>query len=249
MDLKRFGILLTTAASVLLFGAAGSNASEIRDKFIGALENNDGAGMRAAVEENAAAIPAEIQTLIDEARAPETPAEEKGSKFYIAELIARTYKDITGDMKPLLEVKKRAFDAKLSEQTRPNLTEGVHIVYLPKPSGDVKNVFSPDNIVIKQGETVRWVNSDDIAHIFSTMPVISAGKFSAKSIPPGESWEFKFDKPGEYFYLCFIHQSMVGKITVEGEPQAEPAAATAPAPAAVKEAPAAPAEKEATPAK
>lgn len=228
MYIRRFGLCLALAATFLTAGPTVSSASEIRAKFMGALEKNDRAGMMAVVENNKEAIPAEVKALIEETKAPDATDELKHSNFFIAELLARDYKDLTGDVNLLIEVKKRAFDSKLSGPVRANMTDGVHIVDIPLSTGHSKNKFAPDNIVIKQGETVRWVNSDEIDHIFSTMPIISAGRFSAKSIPPGGSWEFKFDKPGEYFYLCFIHQSMIGKITVEGDaPAVAPAAAPA----------------------
>lgn len=43
------------------------------------------------------------------------------------------------------------------------------------------------------------------------MPVIGTGGIKATRIDPGQSFEFKFDKAGEYFYICYIHKGMVGK--------------------------------------
>ena len=242
MNLMKSGLSLAIIASAMLWSGAGANASQITDLYMEALEKNDQAALAGIVKYKKDAIPAEVQSLIDRAKAPEATAQEKEHLFYVAELMARSYKDLTGDVAPLLEVKKRAFDSRLSAPVTSEPANGAHIVDLPKASAEVKNIFKPDNIVIKQGETVRWVNSDEIAHVFSTMSAISAGRFSASSIPPGESWEFKFDKPGEYFYLCFIHQSMIGKVTVEGakaETEATPAAPTAPAVSAAPAPPAA----------
>jgi hypothetical protein len=33
-------------------------------------------------------------------------------------------------------------------------------------------------------------------------------------IGKGDTWEYTFNEPGEYFYICFIHRAMIGKITV-----------------------------------
>ena len=86
---------------------------------------------------------------------------------------------------------------------------------MPKPSGDDKNIFKPDNITIKRGESVRWVNTGETEHILASMPLISVpGLFSPK-VEAGQSWDYKFEKTGEYYYLCFIHKSMIGKVTVE----------------------------------
>ena len=235
MKLRKSGFCLAIFASVLLWSGAGADASEITDLYIQALEKNDKAALTGIIKYKKDVIPAEIKAFIENAKSPEVTAEEKEHIFYVAELMARDYKDLTGDVAPLIEVKKRVFDARLSAPIKPEPAGGAHIVDIPRATAEAKNIFVPDNIVVKLGDTVRWTNSDEIAHVFSTMPIISAGRFSASSIAPGEAWEFKFDKPGEYFYICFIHQSMVGKVTVEGA-----TAQAAPAPEVI-EAPAAPA--------
>ena len=240
MKLRKSGFCLAIFASVLFLSGAPARASEITDLYIKAMDKNDKAALDGIVKYKKDAIPGEIQSLLEHARAPETTPEDRDSLLYIAEHMAIRYKDQTGDFAPLLEVKKRTFDSRLSAPVTPELVDGARIVDIPRASGDVKNIFVPDNIVVKLGDTVRWTNSDEIAHVFSTMGAISAGKFYASNIPAGESWEFKFDKPGEYFYICFIHQSMVGKVTVEGaetETEATSAPATPEAPE-VAEAPA-----------
>ncbi len=214
MELKRFGLLLAVALPLILKGAY-SNASELTDKYLQALDQNDFISMTKIIEENKDKLPAEVKALLEEAKQPDISAEDRDAKFYVAEIIAKAYKDSTGDVAPLKEVKMKAFDAKLSPAAHPAAVNGVHTIELPKPSENVKNVFKPDNIIIKKGETVKWVNTDDTAHIFSSMPVISSGAFSSKSVEPGKAFEYKFEKPGEYFYLCFIHHAMIGKVTVE----------------------------------
>jgi len=224
MESRNKGLCLAILASVLLLFGAIAQASEITDLYINALEKNDQATLRGIIKYKKDVIPAEIKAFIEQAKAPDVTDEHKEYIFYVAELMARDYRDVTGDVGPLLEVKKRSFDARLDAPVTPPLTDGARIVNIPKASEDVKNVFMPDNIVVKLGDTVRWTNSDDIAHVFATMSAISAGRFSVSSIPPGGSWEFKFEKPGEYFYICFIHQSMIGKVTVEGPSDAPEAA-------------------------
>ncbi len=253
MDFKKFGLCLALVVCVMFGSATGSRASEIHDKFVAAYDKNDKKGMTAVVKENLAAVPAEIAGMLTEAAKPTVSIEDRGSILYIAELMAGTYKDLTGDIKPLLNVKKRAFETRLSKPVRLEVKDGIAIINIPKASGEMKNYFSPDNVIIKQGDTVRWMNHDEVSHIFATMPLISAGKFFSTSVGGGKSWDFKFDKPGEYYYLCFIHQSMVGKITVEGTATvapAAPAAAPAAEPAAPEGGPAstAPADKTVAPA-
>jgi len=210
--MKRFGI-----AALLILAVSGSQAyaSEFTDKYESALEANDMILQQQLLEENKAKLPDEITALVNEGLSPDTPKEARQGKFFLAETLARAHKDFTGDVALLKEVKKKSFDAQLSAPVRPSAVNGVHTIEMPTATDSVKNVFRPDNLVIKKGETVKWVNTDAIAHIFSAMPVISAGGFSSKSVPAGGSFEYKFEKAGEYFYLCFIHHAMVGKVTVE----------------------------------
>ena len=210
--MKRFGI-----AALLILAVSGSQAfaSEFTEKYESALEANDMILQQQLLEENKAKLPDEVNALIKEGLSPDTPKEARQGKFFLAETLARAYKDFTGDVELLKAVKKRSFDAQLSAPVRPTAVNGVHTIEMPTATDSVKNVFRPDNLVIKKGETVKWVNTDAVAHIFSAMPVISAGSFSSKSVPAGGAFEYKFEKPGEYFYLCFIHHAMVGKVTVE----------------------------------
>ncbi|MBI5885076.1 MAG: cupredoxin domain-containing protein [Deltaproteobacteria bacterium] len=207
-------VAFVLAAFILTGTAAKCAASEITTKFIEAFDANDHDTMIAIVETNKAKVPAEVSSIIEEAQKAQSQ-DEKESHFYMAEMMAKIYMDSTGDTAPLLEVKRKSFDAKLTASERPAPVDGVYIIELPKAAADTKNVFRPNSIVIKKGSTVRWVNKDTVAHVFASMPVIGKGGISAPMLQPGESWEYKFDKPGEYFYICFIHHAMIGKITVE----------------------------------
>ncbi|MEE9542608.1 MAG: plastocyanin/azurin family copper-binding protein [Thermodesulfobacteriota bacterium] len=198
-----------------LSGTAYSFESKLVNKFLEAYDAKDAGAMAAIVEDNKDKIPSEILALLYEAMFPSTKEEDKTANLFIAELIAKTYKDSTGDFEPLLNVKRTVFNSKLSEPVTSSAKKGVHIVELPKASKNAMNVFSPDNIIIKQGETVSWVNKDKISHVFASMPVIGEGGIFTPDIEPGKSWKFKFNKPGDYYYICFIHKGMVGKVTVE----------------------------------
>jgi len=209
-------IVAAFAFAAFLFMGAGTNgiASELTTKFVEAFDANDQDTMLALVEENKAKIPAEVSSIIEEAQKAQSQ-DEKESHFYMAEMMAKIYMDSTGDTAPLLEVKRKSFDAKLAASERPEPVDGVYIIELPKAMPGVKNVFRPNSIVVKKGSTARWVNKDTVAHVFASMPVIGKGGISSPMLEPGESWEYKFDKPGEYFYICFVHHAMIGKITVE----------------------------------
>lgn len=78
----------------------------------------------------------------------------------------------------------------------------------------VKNTFRPADMTVKNGSTVRWVNSDDRPHriefedkSFSTSAFLLGSSQSASQ---------RFDRAGSYNYSCMIHPEMRGTITVEG---------------------------------
>jgi plastocyanin len=77
---------------------------------------------------------------------------------------------------------------------------------------DVKNfMFAPMVMTVKSGATVIWLNSDQEPHT-----VVSAdGLFRSGAIDTGESFAFKFEKPGTYQYLCTIHPRMLGTVVVQ----------------------------------
>ncbi len=215
MNLKKLLPSLVLIAVFALSGTAYSFESKIVNKFLTAYDAKDANGMAAVIEKNKDRIPSEILALLYEAMSPATKEEDKTANIFIAELMAKTYRDITGDFEPLLKVKRMVFNSKLSEAVTSSAKKGIHIVELPKASKDGMNIFSPDNIIIKQGETVSWVNKDKVSHIFASMPVIGEGGIFTPDIEPGKDWKYTFDKPGDYYYLCFIHKGMVGKVTVE----------------------------------
>ncbi|GEM_PF-1903208 len=215
MRTTRLLFAMAFAGVMSLSAPAFSQESDIIKNFIEAFDAKDKARMSSIVEENKDAIPAEIRSLLRQAVAPGTTVEDKEGAFYLAEVMANIYKDKFGDVEPLKEVKRARFESLLGPAVRLTSPDGVHIVDLPEATDTVKNIFKPDNIIIKKGETVRWVNYDKVAHVFASMPFIGKGGLFAPSIEPGGSWEYTFDRPGEYYYICFIHKGMIGKVTVE----------------------------------
>lgn len=211
----RIAQFLVFSAVLALSGAARGAESEIRKSFIEARETNNAVLMTKIVEDNKDKIPAEIQSLLDEALSGKTAEEERDGLLYMAELMAKEYKDIAGNASYLIIVKKAAFDVKLPQAVKIEAKDGVYVIETPAPAAGAENIFRPENVIIKKGGTVRWVNNDVNAHIFATISLISAGVLRSPRVEPGQSWEYKFERPGEYFYICFIHRSMKGKITVE----------------------------------
>src|SRR5271165_190525 len=77
-------------------------------------------------------------------------------------------------------------------------------------------VFSPHVMVVQQGTTVEFLNSDNVQHnVF--WPSISGNKKLTHNLgtwPKGEKKSFKFDDPGVVSLLCNVHPEMAGYIIV-----------------------------------
>jgi len=81
-------------------------------------------------------------------------------------------------------------------------------------------MFSPHILVIQQGMTVEFLNSDNVQHnVF--WPSISGNKKLGHNLgtwPKGEKRSFKFDQPGVVALLCNAHPEMAGYIIVSPTP-------------------------------
>jgi plastocyanin len=69
--------------------------------------------------------------------------------------------------------------------------------------------FAPGNLIVDRGATVKWENSDTIAHSV----VSNSGAFKG-DLGPNGAFEHKFDNAGSFPYTCVIHAGMNGSITV-----------------------------------
>lgn len=71
--------------------------------------------------------------------------------------------------------------------------------------------FSPTDITVKKGTTVTWTNNDSVAHTI---------EFDTNDIPKsetlgnGQTYSFMFNDEGTFNYICGIHPSMHGTVTV-----------------------------------
>jgi len=70
--------------------------------------------------------------------------------------------------------------------------------------------FSPAELKVKVGDTVTWINHDDIPHT-----VVSPGKFRSKTMDTDATFSFTFSSAGDYKYFCSLHPHMTGMIKVE----------------------------------
>ena len=72
--------------------------------------------------------------------------------------------------------------------------------------------FMPAQLKIKAGTTVRWTNLEKR----TSHSVLFSGPngFEGERIFGGESWQYRFDKPGVFVYSCGPHPEMKGQIEV-----------------------------------
>ena len=90
-----------------------------------------------------------------------------------------------------------------------------------KPVIDQKGLmFQPHIVVVEQGTTVEFLNSDKVAHnVF--WPSVGGNKKLTHNLgtwPQGEKRAFKFDNPGAVPLLCNVHPEMAGYIVVAPTP-------------------------------
>ncbi|HET8864848.1 MAG TPA: plastocyanin/azurin family copper-binding protein [Gracilimonas sp.] len=89
----------------------------------------------------------------------------------------------------------------------------------PAPSvvGMSSQSFSPANIEVKVGTTVKWTNGSNVVHtVTSGTNGEHDDKFDSGNIAPGEEYSYQFTEIGEYPYFCIPHVSngMTGTVTV-----------------------------------
>ena len=71
--------------------------------------------------------------------------------------------------------------------------------------------FTPNELTIAPGTTVKWVNRDDIPHLVAEKGLA----FKSQALDTNDSFSFTFIKPGDVEYFCVLHPHMTGKITVK----------------------------------
>ena len=71
--------------------------------------------------------------------------------------------------------------------------------------------FSPMDVTVTPGSTVTWKNMDGEPHTVAS----ADGAFHSPALDQGDTYQFKFDKPGVYKYICSIHPKMRATITVK----------------------------------
>lgn len=81
-------------------------------------------------------------------------------------------------------------------------------------------VFVPHIVVIAQGTTVEFLNSDSVAHNVYWISISSNKKLGHNmgTWPKGQQKSFKFDTPGTVPLLCNVHPEMSAYVIVSPTP-------------------------------
>jgi plastocyanin len=72
--------------------------------------------------------------------------------------------------------------------------------------------FTPRELSVSVGDTVTWVNHDDVPHTASSSDDPAA--FDSKALDTDDKYSFTFAKPGTYKYYCKVHPHMTGSVVV-----------------------------------
>ncbi|MBE7637881.1 copper-binding protein [Sneathiella sp. P13V-1] len=87
---------------------------------------------------------------------------------------------------------------------------------IASPNGQVHQVmikkfkFDPATLEIKAGDTVEWINLDLAPHTATD----TDDRWDSDDLNKGMSARIKFEKQGDFSYLCRFHPSMRGKVKV-----------------------------------
>ena len=71
--------------------------------------------------------------------------------------------------------------------------------------------FTPKELTVAVGTTVKWVNHDDIPHTVVEKKTI----FRSKALDTDDSYSFTFTSAGTFDYFCGLHPHMVGQVIVK----------------------------------
>ena len=82
--------------------------------------------------------------------------------------------------------------------------------------------FVPESPTVQIGTTVKWTNSDTMAHTVTD----KESQFDSLDIAPGGSFELTFNEIGVFTYYCKYHPMMEGTITVTSDNSADEQART-----------------------
>jgi plastocyanin len=71
--------------------------------------------------------------------------------------------------------------------------------------------FSPKELTVAVGTTIKFVNHDDIPHTVVEKKL----SFRSKALDTDDAYSYTFASAGSFDYFCSLHPHMVGKIIVK----------------------------------
>ncbi len=76
--------------------------------------------------------------------------------------------------------------------------------------------FHPAEVILKPGDSVVWTNKevDDTTH---SVVQGNGADIDSPDMPPGQTFVWKFDKPGEWDIICRFHPAMYMTVGVVGK--------------------------------
>ena len=73
--------------------------------------------------------------------------------------------------------------------------------------------FTPAELTITAGQTVTWINHDDVPHtVISRKPDRS---LKSDALDTDETYKHTFATAGTYDYFCSVHPHMTGRVIVK----------------------------------
>jgi len=72
--------------------------------------------------------------------------------------------------------------------------------------------YNPNPITVSAGSTVKWTNSDTIAH---TVTSDQSGVFNSGRMAPGDTFSMTFQNKGTVTYHCSFHPGMIASVVVQ----------------------------------
>lgn len=75
----------------------------------------------------------------------------------------------------------------------------------------LKYIYSPKDMTVGLGSTVKWTNTADINHTVTS----DTAKFNSGTMEPGDTYSYQFNEVGTFTYRCNFHDTMTGTIIVK----------------------------------
>jgi plastocyanin len=71
--------------------------------------------------------------------------------------------------------------------------------------------FEPESLTVKPGDTIVWINKDFFPHTATA----EDRSFDSRDIGTNKSWKYVAKKDGTFPYICTLHPTMKGTLTVK----------------------------------